>query len=309
MIKRLKSILFLVSERKIEEAEEEIHALDPKDSDLQETLLRLLHNRQFLDLENIILQHLHHISIPVPSEPLLGGLRTSLSLMSTRLSVALNKKAEIQRQINAFRLRHNSELGMLIGDILRLQLDLFNLRQKNDARFRKAYKQAQKDYSSFENQKKHISREKPIHQISKEEHNRLRKLYREASKRCHPDMVLPEMREEARQWFIELNNAYLYNDIRKVEEIYEVLSRNLFTQTLRDEKSEAAMLKARIKRLEVEIMKVEKEIKDLTSSPVYKTLRQIDDFDSYFSELKEKLEKEYKALKIEYEQESAKERL
>jgi len=305
MIKRLKTIQFLVSERNLQEAKEEISALDSNHSGLKEELLCLLDGRQLKALEALLNNIIHEMSLPSRGEPLLSGLRTSLSLLSTRLSVALNKKADIQRQINEFRQRHNSELGMLMGDILRLQMDLFYLRQQKDTRFQEAYQQAKKDYSSFESQKKHISKERPLREISREERNRLRKLYREASKRCHPDMVAPEMREEARQWFIELNNAYLYNDIRKVEEIYHLLSRNLFSENNEYERGEAGLLEARIKRLQAEIHRVEEEIKELMSSAVYKTIRQITDFDAYFSGLKQKLEKEYEALKQDYEREAA----
>lgn len=304
MIKRLKTIQFLVSERKLQEAGEEVSTLGNGYQELKDELSRLLELRNFQALEALLDQYIHELSLPLKGEPFIIGLRTNLALLTTRLSVALNKKADLQRHINAFRQRYNSELGMLMGDILRFQMDLFYLRQQKDARYREAFRQAQKDYSSFENQQKHISRERPLSEISREERNRLRKLYREASKRCHPDMVAPEMRAEARQWFIELNNAYLYNDIRKVEEIYQLLSKNIFVDNQENTKGEARLLEARINRLEGEIMQVEEEIKDLMSSPVYKTIRQISDLDAYFTELKAKLEKEYESLKQEYERES-----
>ncbi|MDK2910160.1 MAG: hypothetical protein PWR20_1727 [Bacteroidales bacterium] len=309
MIKRLKTIQFLVSERKLQEAGEELSALDNEHQALKEEISRLLELRDFEALEDILSRHIHELSLPSKGEPFIIGLRTNLALLSTRLSVALNKKADLQRQINAFRQRHNSELGMLMGDILRLQMDLFYLRQQKDARYHEAFRQAQKDYSSFKNQQKHISKERPHFEISREERNRLRKLYREASKRCHPDMVDPEMREEARQWFIELNNAYLYNDIRKVEEIYQLLSNDLFTENKEKVKGETSLLEARINRLNGEIMRVEEEIKEMMSSPVYKTIRQITDFDAYFAELRAKLEREYELIKQEYVRESAEKRL
>ncbi|MGC8864769.1 MAG: hypothetical protein ACP5O2_03505 [Bacteroidales bacterium] len=304
MIKRLKTIQFLVSQRQLKEAGEEVAALEEDKGDLKEKLLHLLQIRDFETLEALLESHIHHLSLPSRGEPLLVGLKTSVSLLSTHLSVALNKKAEIQRQINFFRHKHNSELGMLLGDILRLQMDLFYLRQQKDQRHAEAYRQAKKDYASFEQQRKHISKERPIHEISREERNRLRKLYREASKRCHPDMVSEELREEARQWFMELNNAYLFNDIRKVEEIYRMLSQNIFTQVSDDERSEAALLEARIRRLDAEIRRVEDEIRELISSPVYQTLRQISDFDAYFAGLRKKFQQEYDALKLEYERET-----
>lgn len=302
MIKRLKTIQFLISQRQLQEAGEEVAALEKED--LKQSILDLLKQRDFGALEALLESHIHDLSLPSMGEPLLTGLKTSVSLLTTRLSVALNKKAEIQRQINWFRQKHNSELGMLLGNILRLQMDLFYLRQQKDARHKEAYQQAKKDYASFEEQRKHVSRERPIHEISYEERKRLRKLYREASKRCHPDMVSEDLREEARQWFVELNKAYLYNDIRKVEEIYRMLSHNLFNRASDNDRSEAALLEARIHRLEAEIKRVEDEIRELTSSPVYKTLRQISDFDAYFAGLKEKFQREYEALKLEYERES-----
>jgi len=127
-------------------------------------------------------------------------------------------------------------------------------------------------------------------------------MYREASKLCHPDIVNDDFREEARKVFIELNRAYMINDIQKVEEIHKLLTRSRMFSRLRTPSEERELLEARLARLQADLKILQSEIAELEESKVYRTLINIRDWDEYFDQMKIKLSAEYQSLKMEHEQ-------
>jgi hypothetical protein len=300
MLKRLRTLLLLLENRNYPEMVLELGAVKGSlEPGLAEKLMALADENNYSELASEIRSLIHRQSAPVPSEPLLSGLKTQVRLLETRISVSHHKKAEMQRLINQFRIRHNSELGILMGKILRLQMDIFYLMRIEDETKQTDYEQAKQDYSAFRGARRKL----PKHQaaiLHHDDKNRLKKLFREASKWCHPDLAPDEAREQAQQIFMELNTAYYYNDIRKVEEIYQMLSDSKPFAAASVGGNETDRLKARISRLRNELHQAHTEIAEIESSPVFKTIQRIGNWDDYFDELSAKFRLEFLQLQEEH---------
>ncbi|HQQ01967.1 MAG TPA: hypothetical protein PLH30_03115 [Bacteroidales bacterium] len=303
MNRRLRTILHLLEQRKLTELQLEFDALLLEDqSEEVNYLYHLFNQKLYAELSNAIqnvLQKTHQIA---PSNVIIQGLKTQISILETRLSVAQYKKTEILKEIDKFRIRHNSDLGLLIGKILKLQMEIFYLLQNDDEVHRVNYQEAKKDYTAYRHQRRSLKKFQPLQMLDENQRERMKKMYREATKLCHPDIVIEDLRAEAQKVFIELHHAYMINDIQKVEEIYKLLTRSKMFNKLRTSNEERELLEARAARLQADLKILQSEITELEESKVYRTLINIRDWDEYFEQMKIKLSAEYQSLKIEHEQ-------
>ena len=98
--------------------------------------------------------------------------------------------------------------------------------------------------------------------------------------------------------FIDLQNAYEANDLKKVAEIHENLEKGNFFKSASEGIDEKEKLKVEITRLQTVLATLKTEILAIKESEAYKTLVSIgDDWDRYFEKLKVKLSLELEELK------------
>ncbi|HNQ58904.1 MAG TPA: hypothetical protein PK028_00775 [Bacteroidales bacterium] len=303
MHRRLRTILHLLEQRKLTELQLEFDAILLEDhSEEVKYLYHLFRQKLFTELTHEIqdvLQKTQHI---VPSDINIQGIKTQIRILETQLSVVQYKKTEILKEIDRFRIRHNSDLGWLIGKILKIQMEIFYLLQDVDSSYQANYQEAKKDYTAYQHQRRSLEKIQPLQILDEKQRESMKKMYREASKLCHPDIVNDDFREEARKVFIELNRAYMINDIQKVEEIHKLLTRSRMFSRLRTPSEERELLEARLARLQADLKILQSEIRELEESQVYHTLMNIRDWDEYFEQTKMKLNAEYQFLKTEHEQ-------
>ncbi|MBK7560888.1 MAG: DnaJ domain-containing protein [Chitinophagaceae bacterium] len=119
------------------------------------------------------------------------------------------KKAELEKLIHDFGVRHNNELGELILKILRFR--------KSKAKGTSQETEAEKDFNDYSKEYE-ISKDAKINELNEDEQKELKQKYRKASKLCHPDVVSEEQKELADKLFAELNAAYASNDLKRVRD-------------------------------------------------------------------------------------------
>jgi len=135
-------------------------------------------------------------------------------------------------------------------------------------------------------------------ELGDDEQDELKRLYREASKKCHPDVVSEEEKEEAETLFIELQEAYERSDLVAVRSIAERIEGGRLTPRSTSV-STLERLEAEVKRLKQRIQSIRNEIDALQTSDAYQTLAGIEDFDAYFADQKDRLRARLDDLKSE----------
>lgn len=229
-----------------------------------------------------------------------SGLRTESMLLETQLSVLHSRKAEMQKLINDFRIRHNSELGMIIGDILNLRIKLLAFEKDNNPDKEDEYEDAKQDQKKFEETKKATDTKRFV-KIDIASKKKLQKKFREASKLCHPDLISDELKAQATQIFTDLHKAYLANDLQKIEEILKMLRESDLSFVSKSSSlNEVQKLKTHITTLKSQLINLNNEIDVIENSSAFQTIQQIEDWDDYFEQLILKFSNELEKLKEEY---------
>lgn len=244
-----------------------------------------------------------HNNQPIPQlkqDTDITGLKTVAGMLETQLSVLFFKRTHLQQEIHKYRIRFNEELGEIINEILDIRRKLlFDEKDENPDKSAE-YEDAEKDYQEFNANYKQSKTEFQYH-LNEEEKKLMQKLFRKASKLCHPDIVADEMKELAQKVFVQLNNAYFKNDLEKIKDICNQLeSQELKFVHITEKLTEYQRLEQIVKKLENDIKELKKEIFDLEYSDAYLSIKELDNWDLHFEKTRNKLLSDLENLRLEY---------
>lgn len=199
--------------------------------------------------------------------------------LRARLARRQREKAELERRLQAVEHRYEEEVAPLEEEVLRLQMErLRRAAQRNmrSARHRNAYHDAQRAYESFRDEQS----------PSTSAPDDLKARYREASKRCHPDVVLPAHRDEAEATFRALESAYQAGHARAVRAIAQALRRWGFptvgSEAPDDDLQDVPTLRRAVSALET-------AIEAIRDTDTYRAVADADDVDAALRARKETL--------------------
>lgn len=227
----------------------------------------------------------HQVTVHV--DPELEGLRLETKILENEVNTLFAEKADLEKLIHEFGIRHNKELGELILKILH--------NQKEKAKGTPKESEAEKDYNEY-NQQYKITKDEKIIQLTDDEQKELKQKYRKASKLCHPDVVSEDQKNMADALFSELNDAYERNDLKSVREILENLEKGNAFVSESESISEKSMMKAQIEKLKLRLKELKKQLEAIKESEIYKIICSIDNWDSYFIKIKQELFEQIKGL-------------
>jgi hypothetical protein len=221
-------------------------------------------------------------------DPEIAALKLEIKNLENQLNAYDNEKIELEKILGEFRHRHTSELGSIILEILKLRKLKF---RKNE----ESFKEAEKDESNYREQFKE-EKEKIVFELSEDQKIELKKKFRKASFKCHPDKVNDIYKDAAQRIFIDLKLAYDSNDLKKVSEILNDLENGNYFKSISDTVNEKDLLKAAIDKIRRQIKDLESQIFTIKENDTFKTINNISNWDDYFNTTKNELDKEYHEL-------------
>ena len=221
----------------------------------------------------------------------LAILKTEVRKLENQINAFDNEKTELEKIISEFQHRHTLELGDIILKILELRKLKFKTSKEK-------FEDAEQDEKQYREQFD-IESSKKIRELSDQEKSELKSKFRKATVLCHPDKVVNELKETAQKIFVELKTAYDQNDLSKVSEILIELEKGNFFRTTSETITEKNLLQVEIARLKRQIRIIENEIVSIKSSDTYRKVIEITDWDTYFEETRQKLNKELEYLESE----------
>lgn len=283
IIKRLeliKSLIALEEEEGIEDQISKLNLLQINQvvREIVSDLDKKLYGKAITDIEAFINAH-HQVSIYI--DPEMETLRFEGKALEALLQQLSDEKAELEKLVHEFGVRHNQVLGKLILKILHY------LKEKSKGSPQEA--EAEKDYEDFNTDFKSTKDEKII-SLNEDEKKQLKDSYRKASKLCHPDVVDQDQSESAHKIFMELNNAYESNDILRVKEILHDLQQGKTFNSKSDTANEKTTLQLALSQLRMRLNELKKDIAGIKASETYSTIISIQNWDKYFDETKQKLQ-------------------
>ena len=223
-------------------------------------------------------------------DPELEGLKLEAKVLEAEVNQLSDEKADLEKLIHDFGVRHNNELGELILKILRFR--------KSKAKGTPKEAKAEKDFNDYSKEYE-ISKDEKINELTEDEQKELKQKYRKASKLCHPDVVSEEQKELADKIFAELNAAYARNDLKRVREILENLEKGDFFVNKSDAINEKQLLKTEIEKLRLRIMELKEQVQSIKASEAFSTITSIDDWEEYFANAKQNLTKQIAEMEHE----------
>jgi len=237
----------------------------------------------------------------------LQSLRLELKALEEKLQNFSSKKDEYLNAIDEFNVEYHLQLGDLIHDILLLEEQIFlnSLKEmeKNNETQTDDYSELLEEYEEFKeyfqefNELNEDLLKEDREELDEEEKKELKKLFRKASKLCHPDIVYDELRGKATEIMKDLNDAYSKRDIKRVKEILLALKSGDDFKVASDTLEDKNLLKSKIVEIKEMIKEFEKELEEIKHNEAIKIMSEYTDIKVYFDELKKQLQEKYQDLK------------
>lgn len=255
-------------------------------------VLDCLANRRYADASVLVAKLLSDGTRLVRwTDPEFALLEAELEQLAAELAELETEQAEVGHLLARFQAAFDRALGDRIARLLKLRMDA---RQRHaeaapeEAETQSKYEEARRDYEQHraEEEVRREAGERAEWDLSEEEEQELKRLYRAAAKRCHPDAVADEHIEAAAAMFRELNDAYQAGDLDQVRRIAERAAAGLFETEARDENPERRKerLRARIAVVRESIARTRAELESLKESPSYRSAVGQTDWAAYFEE-------------------------
>ena len=138
-----------------------------------------------------------------------------------------------------------------------------------------------------------------VARLSGEEAKQLKSLYRKACRLSHPDLVSDELKQQAHHFMVEINAAYVAQDIPHLQSVLAQLENNGGLARFSEVVSNKDALKAKLAELKAKYEEVQQELNTFKASEEYQTVVGLgDDWDGYFDNYQQELE----ALVVQLEQ-------
>lgn len=245
-------------------------------------------------------------NLTVYQDPEVAALKLELVELEKQLNQLHNKRDDYLALLDDYNRLYLNKAGEIIDQILYYQMLLAQLNAKQDPdeeneniffEAQQAYQEYHEDYQKYQEYQEYIEEHPPVH-LNKENTKTLKKAFQQASKLCHPDMVVDELKEQATQVFQVLSDAYQKKDLLVVQEILENLkSEGIFTQAS-EKIDNKEILKQRIQLIKERILTIQDEIESIKQDETDQIIEELNgDYEAYLDHRAGELNLELKVLK------------
>lgn len=297
VIKRLEVIKNLIYLEEFETIPEQVGKIIQLELFGLSDIIEALNSREYfkaLELINNFLFEKRNISCYDDIE--LKVLRSEISVTARKIAALEEEKSAIGRIMHKFEARYHFEIGELIEKILKLKKERLKTLSLHNSVYREEYLKAEHEYYRFYFQNSE-SEENKIYDLMEDEMQLLKLKFRQASKLCHPDLVVEDQRDEAANIFCELKAAYDNNDLKTVSEILILLEEGERIRRNGNVVTDKERLKNALRRLRLLEDRLISDLTKLKKSESFTLITSIKSWDEYFSNLKSKLVNELDYLK------------
>ena len=197
------------------------------------------------------------------------------------------EREDLLRLVNEFEVKYHLRLGQHIQRILELRRDRAAGLAKSHPEFEPRYQEAVEDYNSW-NETSSTMQKKKLFSLSEDDLKLLKKTFRKAAGKCHPDVARGDDKERSLKFFVSLRQAYERNDLDAVVLLAEQIDSEQIMQQ-DPKKIEIESLQTAIKTIEKDIAILHSEIRAISESESYRVLAVYADVDVYFQEREKEL--------------------
>lgn len=204
--------------------------------------------------------------------------------------------ADMEQRVREFEHRQYEALGEVLGECLRLRHECLRLQaERSGAAADRAEAQAARDaFEAYRRTTEEVRGDPPP--LAEDEREELRRLYRAAAMRCHPDRVAEAERAGAHDRFLRVQHAYRRRDLAALRQILADIEA---APAPRAAIASGAGLRQRVKALQIQVADLILAIQTLQLSASYRQALRIEDWDAYFARARAEFEAECAALRAQ----------
>lgn len=230
-------------------------------------------------------------------------LRFAVEELENLLIIADNEQQEVERIVRNYTHLFNQHLGLLLEEILTMKRQFAEQHRTENEYAEQEYQEAKQREEQFHEERVKEEQEGYI-ELNEVQKDDLKKLYREAILKCHPDKVSEEMQEKASELTKQLNEAYRKQDIETTKQILADLKNGILSSTAKVEEKTIEHLYEKIEylknklKIQIQNLKANKENKTFVTASTYK------EDPEHFENLKIELKKEHEFWRKQQNQSS-----
>lgn len=176
---------------------------------------------------------------------------------------------------------------------------------RNTESTRKAREEAKEKYERYQEQQTDAEqRLDNDRKLSSEQRQDLKRLWRQASRLCHPDLVADAFKEKAHQLMVQLNQARQRGDFPAIHALLESLKQGLEPLMASDFIDDLERLRRKISDVRIQIDAILHEIDALKGEESWRLATSLPDKDKWFKEQENVLSKTLNILERQVEEAS-----
>ncbi len=176
---------------------------------------------------------------------------------------------------------------------------------RNTESTRKAREEAKEKYERYQEQQTDAEqRLDNDRKLSSEQRQNLKRLWRQASRLCHPDLVADAFKEKAHQLMVQLNQARQRGDFPAIHALLESLKQGLEPLMASDLIDDLERLRRKISDVRTQIDAILHEIDALKGEESWRLATSLPDKDKWFKEQENVLSKTLNILERQVEEAS-----
>lgn len=222
----------------------------------------------------------------------LATLKQQWVVLNTASREAVGFRQRIQQQTEL--------ITALLAEIRELEESFSH---QNNSASRQAQENAEQEYHQYREQQQEAQfRYARDQRLSADERSELKRLWRQASRLCHPDVVADELKEKAHQMMVQLNQARQNADLATIRTLLTQLQSGLEPMMASDRLNNLEHLRNKIRQLRTQIDALLKEITQLETENAWRLASSVTDKEAYFSEQERALTEIRNSLEAQVQQ-------
>jgi hypothetical protein len=223
-----------------------------------------------------------------------------------------SRLADMEQQVRSYEQHQYAALGDVVGECLRLRQEYLRLKAARSGAATDAEKarQADEDFEAYRRSTEHTT--EPLPELDEDEQDELRRLYRAAAMRCHPDRAAEAERAEAHDVFLRVQAAYQARDLEGLRAITAELAGWARARQAAGAVEPGAVragaepagsgVRRRVSELQHKVADLILAVQTLQLDPVYRKALQVERWDTHFADARAAFEAECEALRAQIAQ-------
>jgi len=133
-------------------------------------------------------------------------------------------------------------------------------------------------------------------ELSEEDQNELKRLWRQASKLCHPDLVADDLKDEANTMMVQLNQAKQRGDVKAIRSLVARLQQGFEPIMASDRLNDLERIRKKMVQVREQIDTLVSELSELEKEESWLLVSTLNNMESYFNQQEKALREVRTAL-------------